>query len=42
MNLAVEVSKRLKAIDKRGRFMTLKIMVRSADAPVEAAKVRNI
>ncbi|KIO32567.1 hypothetical protein M407DRAFT_18608 [Tulasnella calospora MUT 4182] len=38
MNLATEVSKRLKAVSKRGRFMTLKIMVRRADAPLEAAK----
>ncbi|KAG8907971.1 deoxycytidyl transferase, partial [Tulasnella sp. 417] len=38
MNLGTEVSKRLKAVSKRGRFMTLKIMVRKADAPLEAAK----
>ncbi|EJT52125.1 hypothetical protein A1Q1_06663 [Trichosporon asahii var. asahii CBS 2479] len=37
-DLAVEVSKRLKAINVKGRHMTLKIMHRHPEAPVEAPK----
>lgn len=33
------MSKRLKAIDRVGRFLTLKVMVRHPDAPQEAPKV---
>ncbi|KAG8896573.1 deoxycytidyl transferase [Tulasnella sp. 403] len=36
--LSGEVSKRLKAVNKRGKLLTLKVMVRSKDAPKEAAK----
>lgn len=38
-NLSKEVSKRLKAIDRLGRLLTLKIMTRHPDAPLEAPKV---
>ncbi|GMK58315.1 hypothetical protein CspeluHIS016_0503470 [Cutaneotrichosporon spelunceum] len=37
-NLANEVAKRLKAIGAKGRHVTLKIMARDPNAPVEAAK----
>lgn len=40
--LGAEVSKRLKAIGRKGKLLTLKVMVRSADAPKEAAKVTTI
>ncbi|KAH9911670.1 DNA repair protein [Epithele typhae] len=36
--MAEEVARRLKAIDKRGRSLTLKVMVRDPEAPVEAPK----
>lgn len=39
--LAEEVARRLDAIDMRGRSLTLKIMKRDPDAPVEAPKVDN-
>ncbi|KAG8966336.1 deoxycytidyl transferase [Tulasnella sp. 419] len=37
-SLSKEVSKRLKSINKSGRWLTLKIMKRHPDAPKEAAK----
>ena len=37
--MAEEVSRRLKSIDMRGRSLTLKILVRDPNAPVEAPKV---
>lgn len=37
--MAVEVTKRLDDINMLGRSITLKIMKRSADAPVEGPKV---
>ena len=37
--MAEEVSRRLKSIDMRGRSLTLKILVRDSNAPVEAPKV---
>ena len=39
--LSKEVSKRLKAVGKKGKLLTLKVMRRSEDAPIEAAKVRT-
>ncbi|KAJ9118207.1 hypothetical protein QFC22_004113 [Naganishia vaughanmartiniae] len=38
INLSKEVAKRLKAIDRLGRLLTLKIMTRHPDAPLEAPK----
>lgn len=38
--LAEEMSRRLNDIDMRGRSLTLKVLVRDPDAPVEAPKVR--
>lgn len=38
LDLGVEVSKRLKAINVKGRHLTLKIMHRHPEAPVEAPK----
>lgn len=37
--LGEEVSRRLDAVDMRGRTLTLKIMKRDPDAPVEPPKV---
>ena len=37
--LAEEVSRRLDAVEVRGGSMTLKVMKRAADAPIEAPKV---
>ncbi len=39
-DLSDEVSKRLKAVSRKGRMLTLKVMVRHPDAPIEAPKVR--
>ncbi|KAG9010517.1 deoxycytidyl transferase [Tulasnella sp. JGI-2019a] len=36
--LSIEVSKRLKAINRKGGLLTLKVMTRNADAPKEAPK----
>ncbi|KAG8890128.1 deoxycytidyl transferase [Tulasnella sp. 332] len=36
--LSIEVSKRLRAVNRKGRLLTLKVMVRNADAPKEAPK----
>lgn len=38
-DLAAEVAKRLKQINVRGRLLTLKVMSRHPDAPVEPPKV---
>ena len=38
-DLAVEVSKRMKQVNARGRLLTLKVMTRHPDAPVEPPKV---
>lgn len=40
--MAEEVSRRLKSIDMRGRSLTLKVLVRDPDAPVEAPKVSSV
>jgi DNA repair protein REV1 len=40
--VAEEVARRLEAINTRGRSLTLKIMKRHPDAPVEAPKVSLI
>ena len=40
MTLGAEVAKRLSGIGKKGRQLTMKIMTRNPNAPVEAAKVR--
>lgn len=40
--LAEEVSRRLHAIDRCGRLLTLKIMKRHPEAPKEAPKVSRI
>ena len=37
--MAEEVSRRLKSIDMRGRSITLKVLTRDPNAPVEAPKV---
>lgn len=37
--MAEEVARRLDSIDSRGRSLTIKIMKRDADAPLEAPKV---
>lgn len=41
-NVAKEVSDRLRKINKCGRSITLKIMVRDPEAPVEAPKVNEV
>lgn len=37
-NLSSEVESRLKKANKRGKTITLKLMVRRPDAPLESAK----
>ena len=39
--LAEEVSRRLDNVEMRGRALTLKVMKRDPNAPVEAPKVRR-
>lgn len=38
-DLAAEVAKRLKQINVRGRLLTLKVLSRHPDAPIEPPKV---
>jgi DNA repair protein REV1 len=38
-DLAAEVSKRMRQVNARGRLLTLKLMSRHPDAPVEPPKV---
>ena len=37
-NLSSEVESRLKKVNKQGKTITLKLMVRQPDAPLESAK----
>ena len=39
--MAVEVARRLDTVDMRGRSLTLKIMKRDVNSPVEPPKVRT-